>query len=229
MNQANGEPCVYTTAHYVFHYRKGSLAQRDIQAIAQEQEACYARITSALGVRPDFPLQYHLFDTADEVGAAYGDNEPCNGFASPPDTVYAVYGEKVKCIGMHEDTHLISYVRGRPASAFIREGLAMYMDKVWWGKPNEAWTRDFIADGRYLRVECLLSNEEFYAHDDALTYPIAGAFTAFMVSRLGMQAYLDAVYYAKLEPSAAIERAFDQPLFEVERAFMKWLGESSGT
>ena len=214
---------VYSTAHYDLHFRPGSWAERDIRLIAAEQERCYAAITEALGVTPPFRIQYYLLDTPEEVGQVYGDNEPCNGFASPPDTVFAVYSDKVRCIGMHEDTHLISYVRKRPETAFFREGLAMYMDKVWWGRENEGWVRDFLADGRYLSVPALLDNHFFYAHPDAVTYPIAGAFTRFLAEKLGMRGYLEQVYYAEKEARDAVESALGLPGKEWDGAFSAWL------
>lgn len=215
--------CTYSTQHYDFHYRDGSLAQKEIESIAAYQEQCYQAITSALQAKPDFKLQYYLLDTAQEVGEVYGDNDPCNGFASPPDTVFAVYNEDVQCIGMHEDTHLISYLRSTPTSAFLREGLAMLMDKVWWDKPNEQWAREFIQAGRYVPFYQWLGNDAFFAQPDSLTYPIAGAFTHFMVERLTMPKYLDQVYYAGDDVEAALTKALSAPLEAIDGQFRQWV------
>ena len=208
-------PLVFVTAHYDFHYRPNSCAAREIEAIAEQQEACYRKIVAALGVMPDFRIQYYLLDTPEEVGEVYGDNEPCNGFADMPDAVFAVYNDAVKCIGPHEDTHLISYVPGRPPVAFLREGLAMYMDEVWWGRPNEEWVREFMADGRYVVVDRLLEDDAFYGLSDAITYPIAGAFTRFMAGRMTLQRYLAEIYWARPVP---LER-----LRGLDAAFQQWL------
>ena len=40
----------FSTAHYTFHYESGSLAEQEIAAIAAEQEQCFDRICTALGV-----------------------------------------------------------------------------------------------------------------------------------------------------------------------------------
>lgn len=216
----------FSSAHYDLHFFPGSLAEKEIERIAEKQESCWAAITKTLDVTPPFRIQYYLLDTPQEVGRVYGDNEPCNGFASPPDTVFAVYNDKVKCIGMHEDTHLISYVRSRPDPAFLREGLAMYMDRVWWNRPNEAWVKDFLADGRYLPVPALLENDRFYAYPDAITYPIAGAFTRFLAEKLGMREYLERVYYSKQKAQDAIEAALGLPPREWDSAFRAWIDKS---
>ena len=86
------------------------------------------------------------------MGEIYGDYESCDGFACPPDEVYAVYNEKIKCIGPHEDTHILSFTINKPKSSFIREGLAMFFDKVWWDKDNDDWVRLFLKEKVLLNI-----------------------------------------------------------------------------
>ena len=179
------------TEHYVFHYFPNSPAERDIIKISITQENSWHEICCELGVTPDFKIHYYLLNTPEEVGAAYGDNEPCNGFAQRPNRIYAVYNDQIQCIGPHEDAHIISFIISRPSQVFIREGLAMYFDKVWWKRPNEVWVTEFIRDGKYISVEDLLNDEEFYHYSDSITYPIAGAFTHFLISKIGRAHYLE--------------------------------------
>ncbi|MDI6851552.1 MAG: hypothetical protein QMD82_06425 [bacterium] len=48
-----------------------------------------------------------------------------------PNSIYAVYNEKIKCIGSHEDTQIIAYnTIVNPEQALIQEGLAMFFDSV---------------------------------------------------------------------------------------------------
>lgn len=137
----------FSSPHYIFHFAEGSFAHREIDRIVREQESAWTKITGLLQVTPFFKISYYLMDTPEQVGAAYGDNEPMNGFARLPDKVYAVYNQQVQCVGPHEDAHLIAKLVGHPESAFIREGLAMYFDETWWGKPNKAWVADYLVDG----------------------------------------------------------------------------------
>lgn len=99
-----------------------------------------------------------------------------------------IYNENIKCIGYHEDVHLISYnALARPKETFIREGLAMFFDKVWWGLPNQAWVQELIECNRYLSICDLMDNDEFYKYNDFITYPIAGAFTEYLFSFYGIE------------------------------------------
>ena len=118
----------FESRHYIFHFGEATKAERDIESIAAYQESCFQHICAVLGVTPEFKIEYYLCDSPEEVGRIYGDNDPCNGFASPPNKVYAVYNEHIQCIGFHEDAHLISYVINRPDCPAIREGLAMYFE-----------------------------------------------------------------------------------------------------
>ena len=143
----------YETRHYIFNYNKNSKAGKDVIAIAKYQESCLKYICSVLRIYPDFKIEYYLCDTPEEVGHIYGDDEPCNGFTDLPNKIYAVYNDEVQCIGFHEDAHVISYLINRPNSCAIREGLAMYFDRKWWGIQNLDWTGYFIKTNKRYKTE----------------------------------------------------------------------------
>lgn len=176
--------------HYIFHYKSGSLAKREIQDICFCQEECFDRITKALQVIFPLKIHYWLCDSPEEVGRLYGDGVPCHGFARKPDTVYTVYNERIQCIGPHEDAHLISYLIAEPASAFVREGLAMFFDGAWWGEKNEVWVQRLLESGNMPTIKPLFSDDCFFAYDCAVTYPIAGALTKYLIEEYGLAAYL---------------------------------------
>ena len=139
----------FESEHYIFHYGANTAAARDIRKIAALQEGCFSHICAVLGLTPDFRIEYFLCDSPEEVGRIYGDADPCNGFASPPDRIYAVYNETVQCVGFHEDAHIISYMLNRPDCPAVREGLAMYFDRRWWGIENLDWTGYYLKTGRF--------------------------------------------------------------------------------
>ena len=153
----------FESEHYIFHYGANTAAARDIRKIAALQEGCFSHICAVLGLTPDFRIEYFLCDSPEEVGRIYGDDDPCNGFASPPDRIYAVYNETVQCVGFHEDAHIIRYMLNRPDCPAVREGLAMYFDRRWWGIGNLDWTGYYLKTGRYLPMDKLLDREFFCA------------------------------------------------------------------
>lgn len=187
--------CCYKTPHYDFFCKPDSFALKDITSIAKHQEECYNLITSELNIFPDFRLEYWFADTSQELGILYGDGEPCNGFVKQPNKIFAVYNNDIKCIGMHEDTHIISFCVKKPTSAFISEGLAMYFDKQWQGKTNKLICREMLNLGTLPDALPLFDNEKFFALKEEITYPLAGAFTKFLVQRLSMKVFLKNIYY----------------------------------
>lgn len=155
--------------NYIFNYHIGSLAEKDIEKIIKLQENCYDFISNCLNVEMEQKINYFLCETPIEVGELFGDNEPCNGCAKEPNEVFAVYNTEVKCIGFHEDAHLISYNLSVPPQTFLREGLAMFFDKVSLGIPQYMWVKYFIDNGLYVKVEDLVINDKFYNYSDLVT------------------------------------------------------------
>ena len=209
-----------TSKNYDFHFLENSIAEKDIQEIIKIQENCYMEICTYLNIEPDIRIQYYLLDTPELVGEVYGDNEPCNGFASPPDTIYAVYNDEIKCIGPHEDAHILSYTINRPKSVFIREGLAMFFDKLWWGKTNEEWVKSFIGDNKYIDIGQLLLDNIFYKYSDALTYPIAGAFTRYLLENYGIKKYLSLYEYTGENFINRVKEIYGKDIDELDKEFI---------
>lgn len=210
----------FSSENYDFHFLRDSIAEKDIEEIAELQENCYKEICSYLSIQPNIRIQYYLLDTPELVGEIYGDNEPCNGFASPPDSIYAVYNEEVKCIGPHEDAHILSYTINRPKSAFIREGLAMFFDKLWWDKTNEDWVRSFLQEKIYIDINQLLLDDVFFNYSDAITYPIAGAFTKFLLENYGINKYISLYRYTGDDFENKIKEVYKKEIDDLEKEFI---------
>ena len=211
----------YETENYVFHYQKNTTAARDILRIAQIQQSCYKHICTVLKTAPDFKIEYFLCETAEEVGRIYGDNEPCNGFASLPNKIYAVYNEETQCIGFHEDAHIISYTINRPDCPAIREGLAMYFDRKWWGVQNIDWAGYFIRRDKMISIEELLDREVFFSEDCSITYPIMGAFTDWLIALYGMDKYLE--FYKCEDSLSAMAVVYKKSAKEFNQEFVEYV------
>ncbi len=211
----------YESDHYIFNYNKGTQAERDILTIAKGQEDCFRYICKVLDAQPDFKIEYFLCDTPEKVGHIYGDDDPCNAFAAPPNKIYAVYNEQVKCIGFHEDVHLISYLINRPDPPAIREGLAMYFDRKWWGIHNLDWCGFFLKTERYISVAALLTRKVFFETDCTICYPIMGAFTDYLIATYGHAAYLE--MYKQQDIPQAMKAVFGKSPEELNAEFIGYV------
>ncbi len=211
----------YESQHYIFNYHPHSKAEEDILKIAKLQESCYKHICNVLRVKLDFKIQYFLCESPEEVGKIYGDYEPCNGFTVSPDKIYAVYNEEIQCIGFHEDAHIINYTINRPDCPAIREGLAMYFDRYWWGIQNLDWTVYFLKSNRYVSLVELFNKEKFFSLDCAVTYPIMGAFTDWLINSYGIERYLS--FYQKKDSVLAINEIYGMTIEEMDQIFKDYV------
>ncbi|MDY5997885.1 MAG: hypothetical protein SPJ09_05020 [Erysipelotrichaceae bacterium] len=211
----------YETRHYIFNYNKNSKAGKDVIEIAKYQESCLKYICSVLRIYPDFKIEYYLCDTPEEVGHIYGDDEPCNGFTDLPNKIYAVYNDEVQCIGFHEDAHVISYLINRPNSCAIREGLAMYFDRKWWGIQNLDWTGYFIKTNKFIQINQLLNDDIFFNHDCSITYPIMGAFTDWLISTYGIERYLE--FYKQEDIINALKEIYNKTPLDMNQSFVDYV------
>ena len=212
---------IYESEHYIFHYGANTIAEQDITEITAYQEACFRHICAILNATPKFKIEYFLCDSPEEVGHLFGDDDPCNGFAAPPNKIYAVYNEQVKCIGFHEDAHIISFTVNRPACPAITEGLAMYFDRKWWGIQNLDWTGLYLKTGRYLGIDKMLNREDFFSEDCSITYPIMGAFTDWLIATYGIKRYMQ--MYKQRDISAAMVEVFKKTPEELNKEFTDYV------
>lgn len=212
----------FESEHYIFHYNADTKAAQDISYIADYQERCFRYICSVLGICPDFKLEYFLCSSPEEVGHIYGDDDPCSGFADPPNKIYAVYNEQLQCTGFHEDAHIISYLVNRPESTAIREGLAMYFDRKWWGIQNLDWTGYYLESGQYVPVDKLLDEDFFFKQNCAVSYPIMGAFTQWLISAYGQEKYMQ--MYRQQDIAAGMVQVYGKEPAELNKAFADYVG-----
>ena len=211
---------IHTTKHYVFTYKEDSLAAKDIKKIAKIQEECLTKISNTLKVSFTEKIKYYLLESAKEIGKLYGINEPINGFAVwGENKIYALYNDKIKCIGPHEDTHLISFVINTPKSNFIVEGLAMYFDEKWWGLDNDVWASYYKANNKDLSISNLLSNEEFDSLNCEITYPIAGSFVKYLINRFGVDKFIQLYQITEVPDSNDFKKIFHYTIQEMESLF----------
>ena len=207
------------SAHYVFHYQEGSLAEREIQHITEIQEQCFRGICDALKTEPDFPIHYFLLSSPEEVGYIGFGGGRCNGYCQPPEKVFVTYNETLKSYGAHEVAHLISRLAGHPDSVAVEEGLALYFDGNWWGVDLPAWVLYYMDKGKYLKFGDLLENEYFREQPSPVTYPIVGSFTRWLILNFGMEKYLE--FYGFRDSAEGFRQVYGKEAEKLDELFVE--------
>ena len=222
---------VRETEHYTFRFAPGSLAEREIEDISGEQERVYGKLVDLFGFELPQRVEYLLTESPKENGAALGEMfgmeeaYPTNGCSIGPNYVLATYNDQIRCIGCHEDAHLFSYRLCKPKCELLSEGLAMYADGEFWGKPNEEWAREFLKSGAYVSIRELASDEKFDAIPSEITYPMAGAFVGFLMETLGKKRFLEEVYPSDMPLFDNLSGLFELPVEAVEERFVRAVKE----
>lgn len=212
--------------NYIFNFDDDYI-ERNIEKIIEIQENCFKYICKVLKVRYEDKIEYYLCKSPQQVGEIYGDNDPCNGFASFPNKIYAVYNEKTQCIGPHEDSHIIAYnTLGNPPNVFIKEGLAMYFDKTWWGISNLAWVTYYYNKNKLPKFNNIVTNSGFFNYSCELTYPIVGALTEYIISIYGIEQYIE--FFKNLDENfhECFNKYFGISITEIERDFLSYVSSS---
>ena len=94
----------------------------------------------------------------------------------------------------HEATHVLAYdAWGPPGSAFLGEGLAVWVSGRYGGSTLEQWKKKGIPK---LAVKELLDGKAFRAHAEQDTYPRAGLFVAAAMKRVGLPLFAKELYPA---------------------------------
>ena len=206
--------------HYIFNYHKNSFAEKDIDYICDYQEKCFEHICNVLQTTPPVKIEYFLCETAEEISELL-DTIPTNGMACFPNTIYAVYNEKVQCIGFHEDAHIISGFINVPNDSAIVEGLAMYFDRQWWGINNWDWTFYYIQQGKYISVARLFNKSTFRNIDCTISYPILGTFVDWLISTFGIDKFIQ--LYKNEEIPSSTQKVYGFTLDELDEMFVEYV------
>ena len=142
--------------------------------------------------------------------------------------MHAAYEENAKCTGEHEDTHVIAAMLCEPKADFLSEGLAMYMDGKWWGEDNLVWTKRYLDKGELLSTERLIrvdvdanTEESFYDWDCAQTYPVAGAWTQFVMETYGAEKFKQ--FYCSEDFEKDAKALFGCSLGRLHELFVDWI------
>ena len=174
------------TLHYRLFYHPGSYAGAHIHEISEWQENCYARISGELGVEMDRKIRIYMCESWEEIAEETG-CPPTNGMTLDYDLIFAVVNGENQCLGPHEDAHLLSFRIAVPESVFLREGIAMYFDGAYHGKKNSQAAKEWIPENRQCDILHFLNNDRFYELPEDISYPLAGAFTEWIIRKYGME------------------------------------------
>lgn len=214
-------PAVLPAGRFTLHYQPGTEADRQIRDVEEMVTRALGHIESLLGVRlsgtfdvyvagslfapPDQALRGRSFSARRQLFVLY------DGTGNPADRQYIV---------THELTHLVAWnTLGRPSSALLSEGLAVYSGMTHIAGsahlPPEAFCTAYDQAGQLPRVSATL---RFEGHiHDLPNYYAAGCFVRYLAETYGTEK-LKALY-----PSGDYAGLYGRSLAELEREWVAYL------
>ena len=206
------------SAHYRFHYFKDSLAEKEIEKIVETQERAYRQILAFLELPSvDKKISYYLYPDAHTkeklMGTPWFAQSIYNDFA-----IHALYSEKDRVIGPHEDTHLLSLPLGL-SIGFLQEGIAERMvGHDWYGNNFTDVVKEALnEEGFIVTADLLTSHDAWIATSDDFArqyYALAAAFSEYLINNFGKEKYL--LLYKTLQRKSTSQ--------ENERVYQEILG-----
>jgi hypothetical protein len=180
------------SAHYIFHFAKASLAEKDIKRIMDLKEKHHAKIIDWLEVGNERKMDYYLYPSIKEKKALMGDDSPGNAiwerlderFIPKKFEIHVVYSDKCKFVGEHEDVHLLSLPWGLSVYLFC-EGLAQSMEDSFMGEDLHHIAKSLSDENRFYSLEWLCDNKNWENVEPVIIYPQAGSFAKFLIEYYG--------------------------------------------
>ncbi|MBQ9764829.1 MAG: hypothetical protein IJW18_01370 [Lachnospiraceae bacterium] len=224
------------TKHFVFYTMDNSYADANIEKIMQEQESRIEEILCCFPIKIPVKIKYWLCNTREEVGEMTNDAPSNAMFVWDDDntedvSIYAVYSEDMQCTGYHEETHAVMHFLNEPLSTALSEGVAVYMERLWWGIENDLCAYLYIDKGCYVSVEQLICEKQkneveyFYAVKESVSYPTMGAFVGFLLSKdeNGQENFLKIYQYQGEDWREEFQRIYQCSLGELENQFLDYI------
>lgn len=189
------------TKHYIFYYMLGTSADHDIEYIAETQEQAFEKIVRFLELLPEqLPkqIEYYLYPSKETKENLMGDSWHAQAICNEM-RIHVLYTDKIKPIGPHEDTHLLSLPLGFPIN-FFQEGLAEYMvGHDWFGNKFEDTVKELKKTGKLPSLDSMFDANAWFELDDEYArhyYSWAALVTQYLIDTFGKEVYFE--FYEKI-------------------------------
>ena len=223
---------VYKSDNYVFHVEAESLAEKNIEEVKTRQESAYAKIIQTLKLqKADQKIKYYFYSSQDKKSELMGDDWFGQSIYNEFE-VHAIYNERDKVLGEHEDTHLLTLQLGFPIS-FFQEGLAEAMvGKSMFGNEHNKIIIEGIKKGLKINIKNLMSQQGWLDTPDEYAefyYSIAGSFIKYLLNTIDLITFKE--LYLKIDRKNTAEeniKIFESiilmPITDFEKGWQKSIG-----
>lgn len=218
---------VKETKHYKMFHLPNSEADKEMEWIAKRQEKSFGKIIRFLAMKPlKRKISYYFYPNRSLKKKLMGDDWYAQAIYKDF-CVHLLYTKKIKPIGEHEDTHLLSLPWGLSTGLF-QEGLAEYLaGRDWYGEDHDKSVRTGIKRKIYPPISWLMSHKNWMKASGRNTlffYCLAGSFVRFLIRKFDKAKFKELYKKTSRKNTAAentetFESVYKMSVSEVEK---KW-------
>lgn len=218
-------PATVETSRFTLHYTPGTYPAQDPQAVADMVARALAHIETTLGAHLEGPFDIYaagsLFAPPDQAlrGRSFSAARRTfflhDGSGNPADQQYIL---------THEMTHLFSWnVFGRPSSALLSEGVAVYVGARIIAASDHIQPTVFCAAYRQAgQLPSVSGNLSFEGHiRDLENYYTAGCFVQYLIETYGAERF------AQVYPTSDYVGVYGRSLAALEQEWLAHLDANS--
>ncbi|MFH1626509.1 MAG: hypothetical protein ABH971_00145 [bacterium] len=195
------------TDHYVFYYLDDVFIKKEISKIARIQESANKKILKFLGINKSKKINYYIYSN-EHLKSEFMGNSVYAQTVYKDNSVHIVYNKKIKPLGAHEDTHLISLKFGL-ATSFFAEGLAECIanKKPFNGKNRIYFIRKWLKKYKIFNLSDFFTQKSWLDTPDEEAgefYSIAMFFTKHLIKSFGKEKFIN--FYKKINRDMTSEQ-----------------------
>ena len=200
-----------SSAHFVFAYPEGGIAERDIDKIISFCEEKYSFLTTFLGVSLKEKVQWYLFPSREQCFEIMKEKA---GFARPQvNQIYSVYSREENTPSIRHLALLFSFHLGDTVNLdpFFQWGFSEYLSHKSKGLSFGMAIVDLQEAEEFLPLSMI--RKDFYYPPDYVSFAESGSFVEYLINRYGIENFKKV--WKREDLSSAIKEIYEKSFKEL--------------
>lgn len=172
--------------NYHLHIQENSTLINDFEQIKQDLDSIINCSKKTLEIDSyKTPIQFYVFESNEKILEVT--EEKVAGMCYYRRNL--IFQNRYFCTQQHEIIHLFSQQHWKYTKLWLMEGLAVYADDKWYGKPIDLLAKNFLKSKKLIPFSKLIKNKSFKKENQAIAYVQCGSFVKFLIKTYGLDKF----------------------------------------